>query len=56
MSDYDYNSGCDGCDEVNVSNAVHGIVQLAMCNESEPETIDEALSFVASELEAYKDE
>lgn len=48
-SRFDGVSGCKTCDRGNVSNAVHGILQMVSCNEASPETLDEALELVERE-------
>lgn len=52
---YDYGTGCDGCDRVNVGNAVNAILALSSCSVSEPETVEEAIEFVTEAVRGKVD-
>lgn len=46
---FDGVSGCKECDRVNLSNAVHAVIQLASCENSEPRAIDDAVIIIEEE-------
>lgn len=47
-------TGCGECDEVNLSNATHGIMQAVSCSDNDIDSIDEAIALVREDIEYYE--